>query len=102
MLYITKIDDYLEILTAKEVKNFVVKHFKETVRKEGNLRKVAKSFYVFLSTQSNSSDNCLHHYNVEILNVLDPELQMINTKPVTINKLKELLSELKSLKFRQY
>ena len=47
MLYITKIDDYLEILTAKEVKNFVVKHFKKTVRKEGNLRKVAKLFLSF-------------------------------------------------------
>ena len=47
MLYITKIDDYLEILTAKEVKNFAVKHFKETVRKEENLRKVLNRFMSF-------------------------------------------------------
>ena len=26
--------------------------------------------------QSISSDNCMHHYNVEILNILDPELQL--------------------------
>ena len=44
---------------------------------------------------SNSSHNCIHHYNVEILNHFDPELQVINTKPVIKNKLKELLSELK-------
>ena len=49
--------------------------------------------------ESNSSDNCLHHYfNIEILNLFDPELQLINTKPIIRNKLKELLSELK--KFR--
>ena len=45
--------------------------------------------------QSNSSDNCIHCYKVEILNLVDPELQLINTKPMIKNKLKELLSELK-------
>ena len=62
--------------------------------------------YIFLTTpdevekyvQSNSSDNCVHHYNVEILNLVDPELQLINNKPVIKNKLKELLSELKKFK----
>ena len=29
--------------------------------------------------QSNSSNNCRHRYNVEILNILDLELQLINT-----------------------
>ena len=48
--------------------------------------------------QSNSFDNCIHHYNVEILNLFDPQLQLINTKPVIKNKLKELLSELKKFK----
>ena len=48
--------------------------------------------------QSNSSDNCVHHYNVEILNLFDPELQLINTKPVIKNKLKELLNEFKKFK----
>ena len=46
----------------------------------------------------NSSDNCIHHYKVEILNIFDPELQLINTKPVIKNKLKELLNELKKFK----
>ena len=48
--------------------------------------------------QSNSSDNCVHHYNVEILNLFDPELKLINTKPMIKNKVKKLLSELKKLK----
>ena len=46
--------------------------------------------------------NCIHHYNVEILNIFDPELQLINTKPMIKNKLKELLSELNKFKVRQY
>ena len=34
MLRIPKIDDYLEILTDEEVKDFVAKNFNETIRKE--------------------------------------------------------------------
>ena len=60
--------------------------------------------YIFLTTpdkvekyiQSTSSDNCRHRYNVEILNIFYPELQLINTKSVIKIKLKELLSKLKS------
>ena len=48
--------------------------------------------------QSNPSDNCVYRYNIEILNLFDPELQMINTKPMIKNKFKELLSELKKFK----
>ena len=48
--------------------------------------------------QSSYSDNCIHHYNIEILNLFDPELQLISTKPVIKNKLRELLYDLK--KFR--
>ena len=48
--------------------------------------------------QSNSSDNCICHNNVNILNLFDPELQLINTKPVIKNKLKGLLRELKKFK----
>ena len=33
----------------------------------------------------------MHYYNIEILNLFDPELQLINTKPVIKNKLRELL-----------
>ena len=38
--------------------------------------------------QSRSSDNYLHRYIIEILNPFDPELQLINTKPMIKNKLK--------------
>ena len=48
--------------------------------------------------QSSSSDNCIYHYNIEIFNLFDSELQLINTKPIIKNKLKELLSELKKFK----
>ena len=48
--------------------------------------------------QSNSSDNCIHHYNVEILNTFDPELQLMSTKAMIKNKLNKLFSELKKFK----
>ena len=62
----------------------------KTIREEQNLRKVAKSLYIFLRTheevekyvESTYSNNFVHHYNVEILNLFDPELQLINIKPV--------------------
>ena len=109
MLYVPKIDDYLKILSDEEVKDFVAINFIEyfnSIREAKNLRKVAKSLYIFLATpdevekyvQSNSSDICIHHYNVESLNLFDPELQLINTKSMIKNKLKELLSDMK--KFR--
>ena len=50
--------------------------------------------------QPNFSDNCVHRYYIEILNLFEPELQLINTKPMIKNKLEELLSDLK--RFRQY
>ena len=109
MLYIAKIHDYLKILTDEEVKDFVAINFSEYfkfTREEQNLRKVPKSFYIFITTpddidknvQSNSSDNCIHGYDSQILNIFHPELQMINTTPMIKNKLNELLSELKKFK----
>ena len=127
MLYIPKTDDYLKILTDQQVKDFVAIDFSEYLKsikekfysklnEEQNLRKVAKSLYIFLTTpdeiekyakimQSNSSANCIHRYNIAyncynimILNILDPELQLINTKPMIKDKLKELLNELKKFK----
>ena len=111
MWYIPKIDDYLKILTDEEVEDFVAINFSEyfkSIREEQNLRKVAKSLCIFLTTpdevekyvQSNSSDNHVHFYNIKIWNIFDPELQLINIKPVIKNKLKKLLSDLKN--FRQY
>ena len=81
MLYVPKIVDYLKILTHKEVEDFIAINFSEyfkSLREEKNLRKVAKLVYISLTTpdkvikyvQSNSSENCVHHYNVEILNLL--------------------------------
>ena len=83
MLYIPKIDDYLEILTDKEVEDVKAVSFREyfkSIREEQNLRKVTESLSIFLTApnvverylQSNSSDNCIHHYNVEILNIFYP------------------------------
>ena len=67
------------------------------LNEEQNLRKVDKLLYIFLTTtdklqkyveimQSNSSDNCVHCYTVEILNSFDPKLQLINVKPMIKNK----------------
>ena len=47
---------------------------------------------------SNSSNNFVHHFNMDILSLFDPELQLINIKPLIINKLKKLLNELKKSK----
>ena len=112
-MYIPKIDDYLNILTDEKVKDFVAINFSEyfkSIRENQNLRKAAESLYIFLTTpdkvekyvQSNSPDNCIYCYNVKILNIFDSELQLINILPMIKKKLKELLSELKSMKFRQY
>ena len=119
MLHIPKINNYLKILTDDEVKDFVAihfgEHFKTTKVKlysklcEGqNIRKVAEWLCVFLTTpnktkyvkmmQSNSSDNCVYYYNIEILNLFDPELQLINIKPMHKRKLKELLIKWKTFK----
>ena len=85
-------------MTGEEVKDFLAINFSEhfkSIREEQYLRKVAKSLYIFLTTpdevgkyvQSNSSDNFVHHDNVEILNLFNLELQLIDTKPVIKNKL---------------
>ena len=120
MLHIPKIGDYLKIVTDEEVKDFLAisfsKYLKSTRKKlysklseEQNLRKVAELLYIFLTTpdeaekyaaimQSDSSDNCIHGYNIEILNIFDPELQLINTKSMIKNKLKKSLSDSKKFK----
>ena len=53
MLYILKIDNYLEILTDEEIKDFVAINFSEyfkSFREEQNFREVAKLLYIFLTT----------------------------------------------------
>ena len=88
-------------MTDEEVKNFVARNFNDyfkSLREEQNLRKVAKSLYIFLTTpdeaekydeiiQSNSTDNCIHPYDAAILNIFDQELQLINTTPMIKNKI---------------
>ena len=48
--------------------------------------------------QSSHSDNCICNFNIKISNIFDPELQLINSKSMIKNKLKELFSELKKFK----
>ena len=90
MFYIPKIGDYLKILTDDEVKDFVVKsfgeYFKSTkeklyfkFREEQNLRKVAESLHVFLTTtdkveKSNSSDIVYSIIMLGFRNIFDSEL----------------------------
>ena len=111
MFCIPKSDDYSKIFTDEEGRDFAAMNFSEflkSTREEQNLRKVAKSLYIFLKTpdevekyvKSNSFGNCVHHYNVEILNIFDQELQLINTKLVIKDKSKELLSDFKKFKVK--
>ena len=117
MLYIPKIGDYLKILNDDEVKYFVAIHFSEYFKsareklyfklsERQNLSKVAELLYIFLTTpeevdkyakimQARFSVKYVHRYSIKILNLFDPEVQLINTKTMIKNKLKELLSELK-------
>ena len=105
MLDIPKIDEYIKIFTDEEVKDFVPIHFSEyfkstkrklysKLNKNQNLRNVTKLLYISLKTpdevgkygQSNSSGNCIHLYNFEILNLFDPELQLKNIESAIKNK----------------
>ena len=110
MFYILKIDDYSKILIEDQVKDIVAIKFTECFKstrvklysklnEEQNLKKVTESLYIFLRTpdevekyakmmKSDSSDNCLLCYNVEIFCLFDPELQLINTKSMIKDKLK--------------
>ena len=71
------------------------------LNKGQNLRKVATTTPDEVEKygkmmQSSSSDNCVHCYDIEILNLFDLELLVINTKPMIKNNLKELLREFKT------
>ena len=86
-------------MSDEEVKVFIAINASKycgSIREEENIRKVAKSLFIFLTTpdeiekyvQSKSCYDCIHHYNDEILNLFDPELQLVNTEPMIKNKLK--------------
>ena len=112
MLYILKIDDYLKILTDEKMKDFVTIHFSEYFKSIIKKPNIAKSPYIFLTTpdkvenyveimEANSSDNCIYRDNVEVLNIFDLELQLINTKPMIKNNLKELINALKKFEIQK-
>ena len=69
MLYIPKIDDYLDILADEEVEYFVAINFSESIKEEQNLIKVAKSLYIFLAIpdEVNILFYCLHTSSICIL-----------------------------------
>ena len=86
-------------MTEEDVKDFVVENLNEyfkSISDKQNLRKASKSLYISLTTpvkvehyvQSTSPNSYIHHYNIKILNLFDPELELINTKPEVKNKLK--------------
>ena len=112
MLYILKIDDYLKILTNEKMKDFVTINFSEYFKAISEKPNIAKSLYISLTTpdkvenyveimEANSSDNCIYCDNVELLNIFDLELQLINTKPMIKNKLKELINALKKFEIQK-
>ena len=112
MLYILKIDDYLKILTDEKMKDFVTTNFSEYFKSISEKPNIAKSPYISLTTpdkvenyveimEANSSDNCIYRDNVEVLNIFDLELQLINTKPMIKNKLKELINALKKFEIQK-
>ena len=85
MLHIPKIGYYLQLLTDEEGKEFVTINLSEyfkSMKEEQNIWKLAKLLHIFLATpdkvekhvQPNSSDNCMHRYNVEILKIFYSEL----------------------------
>ena len=95
--------------------DFVVKHFGEYFKstkeklyskfcEEQNIGKVGELLYFFLTAPNDVEKSAkmifiiVYPLYFEILNIFDPELQLINTKPMIKNKLKELLSELKKFK----
>ena len=47
---------------------------------------IEKTAEAKIMMHSSSSDDCARHHNIEISSIFDPELQLINTKPVTKNK----------------
>ena len=112
MLYNLKIDNYLKLLTDEEVKDYLAISFSEylkSIREEQNRsKKAVKLIYVFLTSPDEVekyahiifSDNCIFHYNVQILNTFDPELQLISTKLMIKNNLKELIGKIKNCKFK--
>ena len=100
-----------DIKTCSQTFDECFKYIKEKLHsklgEEKSLRKVEESFLYFLETpdqvkkygksiekmseaelmtKSSSSDDCVHYFNISILKLFDPELQLINIKP-TVKKI---------------
>ena len=85
------------------MKDFVVINFGKSFKSEkmcsklsekGNLRKVVKLLYIFIATPDEvgkygetSSDKYICPYNVKILNLFYPALQLINIKQRQIKRI---------------
>ena len=92
-----------KVINFSEYFKFTKEKLRAKLNEKQSFRNVAESLLSYLSNyeiiiQSNSSDNCMHCYNIEILNIFYPEIQMINTKCMMKTKLIKLLSELNSFK----
>ena len=101
MLFIAKIGDTYDfaVINFGEYSKSSKENIYSKINKEQNLRNIAKLLCIFLTTpderenyakivQTNSFDNFVHHYNIDILNLFDSELQLINFKPIIRNKFK--------------
>ena len=75
------------------------------VCKKRYVRKIAKLLDIFLAApdvvekyakiiQLNSPDNCAYRYNIAILKLFEPKLQLIITEPIFKNKLQELFTRI--------
>ena len=101
------------------MQDFVVIKLYLKLNEEKNLKEVTGDIYSFITMphitegyieliekmsetkaimQSSSTDRCACIYNIKILKLLFPELQLINNKAVIQNQLKDLLGGLKKFK----
>ena len=104
------------------MQDFVVIKLYLKLNEEKNLKEVAGEFYSFIATpditegyieliekmseakaimQSSSTDRCACIYNIEVLKLFFPKLQLINNKLVIENQLKDLLGGLKKFKVQK-
>ena len=105
MLILDKVKDLVVVNSIKYFK-FAEEKMYSTLGEEQNFRKVVDLLYTFIATpdklekyfETSSFDNFICNYNVNTFNLFDPELQLINTKPIIKYKLKEFLSDIKRFK----
>ena len=72
--------------TSDEMKKYV-----ELIEK--TKANISSKNYAKIMIKLSSFDDCVHHYNVKILNHFGPESQLINIKLIKKKKSKDLLGE---------